>query len=85
MTLYCRYHVLEPAEWRCQSCQIDFCSICSPDPLEVSVKRSKKLLALMMNVKAIATRVIHLSPNVPDEAATLLAVDGSQVIPDRHE
>lgn len=34
MTLYCRYHVLEPADWRCQSCHIDFCSSCSPDPLE---------------------------------------------------
>lgn len=34
MTLYCRYHVLEPAEWRCPSCQIDFCTSCSPDPVE---------------------------------------------------
>lgn len=34
MTLYCRYHVLEPADWRCQGCQIDFCSTCSPDPVE---------------------------------------------------
>lgn len=34
MTLYCRYHVLEPADWRCQSCHIDFCSSCSPDPVE---------------------------------------------------
>lgn len=34
MTLYCRYHVLEPADWRCQSCHIDFCTSCSPDPAE---------------------------------------------------
>lgn len=34
MTLYCRYHVLEPAEWRCPSCHIDFCTSCSPDPVE---------------------------------------------------
>ena len=34
MTLYCHYHVLEAADWRCQSCHIDFCSSCSPDPVE---------------------------------------------------
>lgn len=34
MTLYCRYHVLEPAEWRCTSCHIDFCTSCSPDPVD---------------------------------------------------
>lgn len=42
MTLYCRYHVLEPAEWRCQSCQIDFCGICSPDPLEEDSSMPRK-------------------------------------------
>lgn len=31
MTLYCKYHVLELADWRCQACRIDFCSSCSPD------------------------------------------------------
>lgn len=31
MTLYCRYHVLEPAHWRCSHCAIDFCAACSPD------------------------------------------------------
>ena len=52
-------------------------------PLEVTVKRSKKLLALMMNVKAIATRVIHLSPNVPDEAANLLeSIDDASALAD---
>ncbi len=34
MTFYCRYHVLEPAEWRCTSCHIDFCPVCSPEPPE---------------------------------------------------
>lgn len=34
MSLYCRYHVLEIAEWRCPQCSIDYCGICSPDPVE---------------------------------------------------
>jgi hypothetical protein len=38
MTLYCRYHVLEPAQWRCSSCAIDYCSICSPEPQEEEVQ-----------------------------------------------
>ncbi len=51
--------------------------------LETTVKRSKKLLALMMNVKHTATRVIHLSPNVPDEAAGLLeSIDDPSALAD---
>ncbi|HEX4870079.1 MAG TPA: tetratricopeptide repeat protein [Moraxellaceae bacterium] len=42
MTLYCRYHVLEPADWRCQSCHIDFCSTCSPDPVEEDSSMPRK-------------------------------------------
>lgn len=31
MTLYCKYHVLEAADWQCPLCRIDFCGACSPD------------------------------------------------------
>ncbi|MDP2228483.1 MAG: hypothetical protein Q8J78_13520 [Moraxellaceae bacterium] len=31
MTLYCKYHALEPAAWRCPPCHVDFCDTCSPD------------------------------------------------------
>lgn len=31
MTLYCKYHVLELADWHCHSCHVDFCATCSPD------------------------------------------------------
>ncbi|MFN3587476.1 MAG: hypothetical protein ACK4UT_08230 [Moraxellaceae bacterium] len=31
MTIYCKYHVLEPASWRCAACRVDFCDTCSPD------------------------------------------------------
>jgi len=42
-------------------------------PLEVITKISKKLQALMVSVRQTAARVIQLSPNVPEEAAVLLA------------
>lgn len=32
MTHYCRYHVLEPASWRCSNCRINYCTTCSPEP-----------------------------------------------------
>ena len=41
-------------------------------PLEVATKMSKKLQALMVSVRQTASRVIQLSPNVPEEAAVLL-------------
>jgi ATP-dependent Lon protease len=41
-------------------------------PLEVEVKTTKKLKALMVNARQAANRVITLSPNVPEEAAVLL-------------
>jgi len=41
-------------------------------PLEVEVKMTKKLKALMVNARQAANRVITLSPNVPEEAAVLL-------------
>lgn len=28
---YCKYHQLELADWHCPSCQVEFCSSCSPD------------------------------------------------------
>jgi len=31
MTLYCKYHALDLADWHCQLCRIDFCATCSPD------------------------------------------------------
>jgi len=42
------------------------------EPIETAVKITKKLKALMVNVKQDAYRVINLSPNVPEEAALLL-------------
>ncbi|MHC4126358.1 MAG: endopeptidase La, partial [Planctomycetota bacterium] len=41
-------------------------------PLGVRVTMSKKLQALMVNVRQTAERVIQLNPNVPEEAAVLL-------------
>ncbi len=42
------------------------------EPLPVQVRRTKKLAALLVNVRNMAQRVIALSPNVPEEAALLL-------------
>ncbi|MCD6059875.1 MAG: hypothetical protein K0S16_186 [Moraxellaceae bacterium] len=42
MTLYCRYHVLEQAQWRCSNCGIDYCTICSPESLEEDVQLPHK-------------------------------------------
>jgi len=42
------------------------------EPLDVKVKVTKKLRALMVNVRQAANRVIALSPNVPEEASVLL-------------
>ncbi len=41
-------------------------------PLDIRVKMTKKLQALIVNVRQAAHRVIELSPNVPEEAAVLL-------------
>ncbi|MHC4123041.1 MAG: endopeptidase La [Planctomycetota bacterium] len=41
-------------------------------PLEIKVRKTKKLQALIVNVKNSANRVIALSPNVPEEASILL-------------
>ncbi|MHC4476318.1 MAG: endopeptidase La [Planctomycetota bacterium] len=41
-------------------------------PLKVKVPQTKKLRALMVNVRHTAERVIALSPSVPEEAAVLL-------------
>jgi len=41
-------------------------------PLNVKVKTTKKLKALMVNIRQAADRVIALSPSVPEEAAVLL-------------
>ena len=40
--------------------------------LDVKVRTTKKLRALIVNVRQAANRVIALSPNVPDEASVLL-------------
>jgi ATP-dependent Lon protease len=40
--------------------------------LDVKTKMTKKLQALMVNVRQTANRVIALSPNVPEEASVLL-------------
>ena len=40
--------------------------------LNVQVRKTKKLQALLVNVRNTANRVIALSPNVPEEAALLL-------------
>ncbi len=42
------------------------------EPLQVKVRPSKKLKALIVNVRQAANRVIALSPNVPEEASVLL-------------
>ncbi len=42
------------------------------EPLEVKVRYTKKLQALMVSVRQSANRVIELSPNVPEEASVLL-------------
>lgn len=42
MTLYCRYHVLEPAEWRCSDCSVDYCTTCSPDLPEDESQQQRK-------------------------------------------
>jgi ATP-dependent Lon protease len=42
------------------------------EPLKVKVRYTKKLQALMVNVRQSANRVIELSPNVPEEASVLL-------------
>jgi ATP-dependent Lon protease len=41
-------------------------------PLPVRVRNTKKLQALVVNVRNTANRVIALSPNVPEEAGLLL-------------
>ena len=41
-------------------------------PLEVRVRMTKKLQALIVSVRQTANRVIALSPNVPEEASVLL-------------
>lgn len=41
-------------------------------PLASTTKSSKKLQALMVNVRAIANKVISLSPSIPEEASILL-------------
>jgi ATP-dependent Lon protease len=42
------------------------------EPLETKVRMTKKLQALMVNVRQAANRVIELSSNVPEEASVLL-------------
>jgi ATP-dependent Lon protease len=42
------------------------------EPLPVQVRNTKKLQALLVNVRNNANRVIALSPNVPEEAGLLL-------------
>jgi ATP-dependent Lon protease len=44
----------------------------SVELLQIKSRRTKKLQALMVNVRRSANRVIELSPNVPEEAAVLL-------------
>lgn len=31
MTHYCKYHVLDEADWHCPLCRVEFCPTCSPD------------------------------------------------------
>ncbi len=54
MTLYCRYHVLEPADWRCQACQIDYCSTCSPDPADEDSTIPRKCPHCKANLQPLA-------------------------------
>jgi ATP-dependent Lon protease len=42
------------------------------EPVEVHIRQTKKLQALVVNVRNTANRVIALSPNVPEEATLLL-------------
>lgn len=42
------------------------------EPLQVRFRMTKKLKALVVNVRQAANRVIQLSPNVPEEAAVFL-------------
>ena len=41
-------------------------------PLDIKIKRTKKLQALIVSVRHAANRLIALSPNVPEEASVLL-------------
>lgn len=54
MTLYCRYHVLEPAEWRCTNCHIDYCTSCSPDPVEEDSAMPRKCPHCKTNLQPLA-------------------------------
>ncbi len=31
MTHYCKYHLLDEADWHCPQCRVEFCPTCSPD------------------------------------------------------
>ncbi|MCE5184814.1 MAG: endopeptidase La [Planctomycetaceae bacterium] len=42
------------------------------EPLEIQIRKTKKLEALVVSVRNTANRVIALSPNVPEEATLLL-------------
>lgn len=42
------------------------------EPIQVKIKKTRKLEALTVNVRQAANRVIALSPNVPEEASLLL-------------
>jgi len=53
------------------------------EPLEVTVKETKKVQALMVSVRQTANRVIDLSPNVPEEASVLLEnIESSSALAD---
>ncbi len=52
-------------------------------PLDVKVKITKKLRALIVNVRQAANRLITLSPNVPEEASVLLEnIENSSALAD---
>jgi ATP-dependent Lon protease len=61
-------------------CRFEIVEIVATEPylkakvraLDVKIKMTKKLQALMVNVRQTANRVIALSPNVPEEASVLL-------------
>lgn len=53
MTIYCRYHVLEPAEWRCTDCHIDYCSTCSPEPPEEENQQPRRCPHCKATLKAM--------------------------------
>lgn len=42
------------------------------EPINVKIKTTKKLRALIVNVRRAANRLISLSPNIPEEASVLL-------------